>query len=129
MFSVTRWAERPRCTSHSRIPTARLVVAAIAPRAYEPGHLHIFEALSGIDPGEYEDRSAIGDALGEHIRSTPVRQFLLKNLTRDGDTYAWTMNLEAIRASYDEVIGPVDVDAVFDGPTLFVGGADSDFGG
>lgn len=105
----------------------RLVVADIAPRAYEPGHLHIFEALSSIDPGEYEDRSAIDDALAEHLSSTAVRQFLLKNLTRRGDTYAWKMNLEAIRASYEQIIGPVDVEAVFDGPALFVGGGDSHY--
>lgn len=105
----------------------RLIVADIAPRAYEPGHVHIFEALAGIDPGSYEDRSAIDDALAEHLQSIPVRQFLLKNLTRDGDEYAWKMNLDAIRASYENIIGAVDVDGVFEGPTLFVGGANSNY--
>lgn len=105
----------------------RLIVADIAPKAYEPGHLHIFEALSSIDPGQYDDRSAIDAALAEHLSSIPVRQFLLKNLTRDGDAYAWKMNLDGIRAAYNNVIGAIDSEQTFEKPTLFVGGSDSHY--
>ncbi|NNF04466.1 MAG: alpha/beta fold hydrolase, partial [Rhodothermales bacterium] len=105
----------------------RLIVADIAPRAYEPGHLHIFDALESIDPGQYSDRSAIDDALAEHLSSLSVRQFLLKNLTRDGESYAWKMNLKAIRAGYDDVIGAVSSGSRYEKPTLFVGGGNSHY--
>jgi pimeloyl-ACP methyl ester carboxylesterase len=105
----------------------RLVVVDMAPKAYPPHHTDLLEALRGIDPTAYDSRSAIDDALAEDVPSTPVRQFLLKNLHYDGQTYTWQMNLEAIIDHYDRINEAVTADEPYDGPALFVRGERSDY--
>lgn len=105
----------------------RLIVADMAPTAYEPRHTELLDALARIDPSTYDDREAIDAALAEDVPSRPVRQFLLKNLNYDGETYTWTMNLDAIRAHYDNINAALPGDETFDGPTLFVRGGASDY--
>ncbi len=105
----------------------RLIVVDIAPRQYPPHHTDLLEALAQIDPREYEDRDAIDDALAENVPSWAIRQFLLKNLDYDGETYAWRMNLDAIRAHYDEITAALPSGPTFEGPTLFVRGGKSDY--
>ena len=106
----------------------KLVVVDIAPKAYPPHHEPIFAALRGLELSAYESREAIDAALAEDIASWPVRQFLLKNLSLDGQGgYTWQMNLESIYASYEAISGAVDVEGIFEGPALFVRGANSDY--
>jgi len=105
----------------------RLIVVDMAPRAYTPRHTDLLDALARIDPSDYEDRDAIDDALANDVPSWAIRQFLLKNLDYDGEEYAWKMNLDAIRRHYDDINAAVAEDRTFDGPALFVRGADSDY--
>lgn len=105
----------------------RLIVVDIAPSAYPPHHADLLDALARITPADFDSRDEIDAALAEDIPSTPVRQFLLKNLTYEGDSYTWRMNLDAIRAHYDDLTAAVTADTTFDGPTLFVRGEDSDY--
>jgi pimeloyl-ACP methyl ester carboxylesterase len=105
----------------------RLIVVDMAPRAYEPRHTALLEALARIDPTEYDDREAIDAALAEDVSSWAIRQFLLKNLDYDGERYTWKMNLDAIRRHYDDINAAVAEERTFDGPALFVRGADSDY--
>jgi len=103
----------------------RLIVADIAPKEYPPGHEDILDALCGIDPGDYEGRDDIDQALARSIRSAGVRQFLMKNLERGTSGFSWKLNLPVIKESYDLVRGSVDSWDVFNGPTLFVAGGAS----
>jgi pimeloyl-ACP methyl ester carboxylesterase len=105
----------------------RLIVVDMAPRAYEARHRALLDALAGIDPSAYDDRDAIDEALAEDVPSWRIRQFLLKNLDYDGEEYNWKMNLDAIRAHYDDLNAALPPDVTFDGPTLFVRGGDSDY--
>lgn len=105
----------------------RLVVADIAPRAYAPDHAGILKALGAVDPAMHSDREDIDHALAEHISSVPVRQFLMKNLDRDGNAYRWKMNLPAISEAYDHLRGALPSDGSFDGPVLFVAGGESGY--
>ena len=105
----------------------RLIVVDMAPGGYPPRHTDLLEALAAINPSEYDRRSEVDAALADAVPSRRIRQFLLKNLQHDGERYTWQMNLEAIRANYDAIMAPVDGTAMFDGPTLFVRGEDSDY--
>ena len=105
----------------------RLIVADMAPKAYPPHHEDLLDALAGIDPTAYESREAIDAALAADVPSRPIRQFLLKNLDYDGEQYTWQMNLEVIRAQYDEINAALPREASYDGPTLFVRGSESDY--
>jgi Predicted hydrolases or acyltransferases (alpha/beta hydrolase superfamily) len=104
-----------------------LIVVDMAPKAYPPHHTDLMEALARIAPETYEDRDAIDAALAEDVPSRPVRQFLLKNLDYDGDTYTWQMNLDAIRAHYGDITAALPADSTFDGPALFVRGGQSEY--
>ncbi|MEF8815621.1 MAG: alpha/beta fold hydrolase [Salinibacter sp.] len=105
----------------------RLIVVDMAPKAYPPHHTDLLDALARIDPEAYESRDAIDEALAEDVPSWPIRQFLLKNLDYDGDTYSWRMNLDAIRAHYDDITAALPTGATFEGPALFVRGGASDY--
>ena len=105
----------------------RLIVADMAPKAYEARHEPLLNALARIDPSTYEDRDAIDAALAEDVPSRPIRQFLLKNLDYDGERYTWRMNLDAIRRHYDNMNAALPPDETFEGPTLFIRGGQSDY--
>lgn len=105
----------------------RLIVVDMAPKAYPPHHEEILEALDRIDPGEYKDRDEIDKTLAEDVPTWSIRQFLLKNLEYDGEQYSWKMNLDAIRAHYDDLTAAINGDTPFEGPALFVRGGNSDY--
>lgn len=105
----------------------RLIVVDMAPKAYPPKHTDLLEALMQIDPSDYDSRSAIDDALKRSVKSRPVRQFLLKNLDYDGETYTWQMNLDVIAENYGAVNDAITANGTYDGPTLFVRGGASDY--
>ncbi|XP_027887096.1 sn-1-specific diacylglycerol lipase ABHD11 isoform X2 [Xiphophorus couchianus] len=54
-----------------------------------------------------------------------VRQFLLTNLVEENGHYSWRVNLEAIAAHLEEIMSFPRLDTVYEGPTLFLGGASS----
>ncbi len=105
----------------------RLIVADIAPKAYAADHAGILAALGAVDPATHADREGIDRALADHIPSAPVRQFLMKNLDRSGDTYRWKMNLPAISAVYDHIRGALPAEGSFPRPVLFVAGGTSGY--
>lgn len=105
----------------------RLVVVDMAPKAYPSQHEYLFHALRQIDPAEYDRRRDIDAALADQVPDWRMRQFLLKNLVHTGDHYAWRPNLSAIHAQYDKVIKGLPDGGTFDGPTLFVRGAQSNY--
>ncbi|MDQ7041738.1 MAG: alpha/beta fold hydrolase [Rhodothermus sp.] len=107
----------------------RLVVVDIAPRAYEPRHRTILEALQAIDPVRYDSRQAIDQALATYIPEAPIRQFLLKNLQFDAATrrYTWQMDLKGLSRYYDRISAAIDNGRQFTRPVLFVKGARSDY--
>lgn len=105
----------------------RLIVVDMAPRAYPPAHTALLDALARVDPPAYDSRDAIDAALADDVPSWPIRQFLLKNLDYDGDTYTWRMNLDAIRAHYDALTAALPTGPTFEGPAVFVRGGQSDY--
>ena len=107
----------------------RLIVADMTPKAYPPKHTDLLEALMQIDPTAYDSRSEIDDELKTTIKSLPIRQFLLKNLQYDGDTYTWQMNLPAIADNYDAINDALPSETQYNGPTLVVRGGQSDYVG
>ena len=105
----------------------KLIVVDIAPRAYDRGHDEILEAMVSLDLGSYTSRDAIDRALQSRIPDERVRQFILTNLKRlAGGHYVWKINLEVLRAKYDEVTKAQDSALPFPGPALFIRG-DSDY--
>lgn len=106
---------------------ARSVIAAdIAPVAYDPKHRHILDALQQLDLSTVSNRSDADKQLAQFIDTKGVRQFLLKNLRRDDNGYAWRLNLSTLSQCYEEISGAVR-EGTYNGPVLFIKGGDSNY--
>lgn len=92
---------------------------------------HLLGALARID---LDGLDSMGDADRQLARDVPqptLRGFLLQNLRRDLEgRLAWQPNLDVLRRDLPVITGDIPQlggEAVFDGPVLWVAGADSDY--
>jgi esterase len=101
----------------------KLIVVDIAPREYPRLHDELLEALASVNLSAAVSRQQVDDQLSKKIPEHVVRQFLMKNLTRDSTgAFAWKANLDSIRKSYMEIAREITSTIPFPGPTLFVKG-------
>ncbi|RUO22207.1 alpha/beta hydrolase [Aliidiomarina iranensis] len=104
-----------------------LIIADIAPVAYEPSHNSILDALEALDISAIKSRQEADKALADAISEKGVRQFLLKNLYKENNKWQWRMNIEGLRNCYEDLIGEPAQQGQFDAPVLFIRGGDSDY--
>ena len=102
------------------------VFADIAPVAYPAHHNTILDALAALDLKQIKSRSDADKQLSSAIAEKGVRQFLLKNLRKDGDHFAWRLNLSVITDQYDHIAASVSQGS-YAGPCLFIKGGNSDY--
>ncbi|MBD8488366.1 alpha/beta fold hydrolase [Echinicola sp. CAU 1574] len=106
----------------------KLIIADIAPRYYPPHHQSILAGLNAIDMDTLKSRKEADDILAEHIDEIGVRQFLMKSLGRDENRkFVWKVNLPVITEKIDNVGEALHGANSFNGPTLFMRGANSDY--
>ncbi len=107
----------------------RLVVVDISPVTYDHSSLDTIEALEAIDLSRVKTRRDAHVQLMDHITDGPLRDFLLQNLRKEGDGYAWRINLAALKDGLDALHGFPEFhpDVHFDGPAMFIDGAQSNF--
>lgn len=105
----------------------RLIVADIAPVTYERRHDRELEALHALDLEQVSSRSDADRALAEAIPNPAIRQFLLKNLVRTDDGFAWRIPLDTIYRNYADIAAAPASPGPYHGPTLFIRGGDSDY--
>lgn len=103
----------------------RLVVADIAPVAYGHSQAHLIDAMKALDLSGIETRKDADAALAEHVETKEVRSFLLQSL--DVRDRRWALNLDTLDAEMDRIMGWPETEATFDGPALFLSGAESDY--
>jgi esterase len=107
----------------------KIIVADIAPRAYEPHHDSVLKALNAVDFTDINTRKEAEAILSEYITDFGTKQFLLKNIYwREDETkqMAWRFNLETITKEYNNI--GVEVPS-FKSTTksLFIRGQKSDY--
>ena len=102
----------------------KLVVADIAPVAYDHSQVPLIDAMRAVDLSAVERRSDAAAQLAE-VPDDGTRAFLLQSL--DVKAGRWMLNLDALADRMPEIMGFPDVAGTFDGPTLFLTGADSDY--
>jgi esterase len=107
----------------------RLIVVDIAPVAYAHTHLPYIKAKQAVDLDAVERRSEVDLVLQEAIPERSLRNFLMHNLVTEGGRLRWRINLQALHDNMDDLTGyPDDLDGLrYDGPTLFLAGADSHY--
>ena len=107
----------------------KIIVADIAPRAYEPHHDSVLKALNAVDFSEINTRKEAEAILGQYISDFGTKQFLLKNIYwREDETkeMAWRFNLKVITAEYNNI--GVSVPMFFSKTkTLFIRGEKSNY--
>jgi pimeloyl-ACP methyl ester carboxylesterase len=110
----------------------RLAVVDVAPVAYPSGREFVgyIDTMQSMDLSRIERRDQADEALREAVPHPVVRSFLLQNLRRTDDGWHWQVNLDLLGDSMDGLTGwPGERlgDASYDGPVLWIGGADSDY--
>ncbi len=112
-----------------------IIVADISPVTYRPRHDAVLEGLKAVDTAALESRQDADHTLSEYVEEAGVRQFLLKNLMSipadekddSGARYRWRLNLPVIDASYADLSAAPDGEGPYEGPVLFIKGADSPY--
>ncbi len=105
----------------------RLCVSDIAPVRYSHHHSCIIAGLQAVQATQIASRSAADSVLAEYVEEPSVRGFLLKSLARsDKGNYRWRFNVGAIVDCYEN-IAAAPVGESWPGPTLFIGGSNSDY--
>ena len=106
----------------------KLIVVDIAPKSYPVHHDHILEGLTAIKLNQISSRNEADRILSEHVEELDVRQFLLKNLTRnDEGKFEWKINLSAIENHIEEIGEGMQYSGEFKKQTLFIKGARSNY--
>ena len=107
----------------------RLIVVDIAPVEYDHDNLSIINALESINLTLVKTRSDADGYLKRNISDQILRSFLLQNLVFIEDKYEWRINIPIIKANLDKIHGfpSFAQNIFFDGPTLFIAGANSKF--
>jgi esterase len=107
----------------------RLVVVDVAPVAYAHTFAPFIEAMRQVDLGRVNRRSDAELQLQGAVPDAAMRNFLLQNLVKTDAGFVWRVNLEALAANMDELLGfPTPApDAAYGGPTLFIAGGRSHY--
>lgn len=101
----------------------KLIVADIAPVTYNHTQMGPLQAMRDVDMTTVNSRA---DAKAQLNYLDPgVDDFLLQSF--DLKEKRWKLNLDVLAAEMPKIIGFPHVDGTFDGPTLFLSGAESDY--
>jgi pimeloyl-ACP methyl ester carboxylesterase len=116
-------AMRLACDAPERV--GHLLVADIAPKAYTVDPAPV-EAMLAVRLEGVTRRTEVESQMAERIADPALRQFLMTNLERTGNGFAWRLDLRAIRAALPELgRSPVREGDRYDGPVDFFAGGRS----
>ncbi|WP_136637208.1 alpha/beta fold hydrolase [Pseudooceanicola onchidii] len=103
----------------------RLVIADIAPVAYDHSQTDKIDAMEAVDLSAVTRRSDVTARLQELGVSAGYAGFFTQSF--DLAEKRWRFNLRTLRAEMDKLVGFPQVEGRFDGPALFLSGGDSDY--
>ena len=104
-----------------------LIAADIAPVKYPHRHQAVFDGLQNVDLANIRNRQHALEQLSEHIADAATIQFLLKGLYQSENQWSWRFRIEHLIDSYDAIRDWHDTETVYQGPTLFIIGGNSDY--
>lgn len=105
----------------------RLIVADIAPAPSASNYAAILDAMSEVELTGINTRAEADAAFAPYIKDAGMRTFLLQNLRQNSDGFAWRIGLHGIAHSQEALLDFAPPDTAFDGATLFLRGANSDY--
>lgn len=106
----------------------KLVVVDIAPVTYQHSSASYVDAMRAIDVATRASRKDVDDLLSATVPEAGVRAFLLQNLVRQDQGFIWRPNLDGLAEAMPALMTfPSTGDDHFEGPTIFLAGANSDY--
>src|SRR5258708_4561816 len=107
---------------------SRLIVVDIVPKKYIVRHDRLIEGMKAIPLDEISSRAAAEVSMAGYEPDPAVRQFLLKNLSRNSEgKFVWKVNLPIIDQHLQETGEGMIYKGTFEGSTLFINGKKSDY--
>jgi esterase len=107
---------------------SKLVIVDITPKAYPPSQRSLLAALEQLELQGFQSFGEIDAALAPAIPQAPLRQFLMKNITRvPSGGFQWRIDLGSIAKNYDHLTKPIIAAACYDKPALFMRGERSEY--
>lgn len=103
----------------------RLVIADIAPVAYDHTQIQFIEAMRRVDLAKIQKRSDADAQLALSIDDPSLRSFFTQSL--DLKERRWTLNLDTLAKEMPRILSFPEVSGQFDGPTLFLTGNESTY--
>ncbi|WP_145109187.1 alpha/beta fold hydrolase [Cereibacter sediminicola] len=100
----------------------RLVVADVAPVAYDHDQTRNVDVMRGLDPATVATRGDADRKLSEVLPDAGLRAFFLQSLDLKSDPPRWRLNLDLLAAEMPHIVGWPAVEGRFEGPTLFLTG-------
>ena len=110
--------------------TNKLIVVDMSMRQYEDRQMQIdiIKAMMSIDFEQVDSRNSVSELLKHSITDEKVRLFILKNLYRKTrEQLDWRPDLEDIYRNIDNIFIAISSKNVFEGSSLFIQGAESDY--
>ncbi len=119
-----------------------LIIIDIAPKSYvfslnskleTLNHKVIMESMMALNFDGIEDRHQLEQLMVNKIRSSKIRQFILKNVKRQRDnTFNWVLNIKALYNNLEHIMNGFSEDTnigdeITGLPVLFVRGGDSKY--
>lgn len=107
-----------------------LAVVDIAPDSSSHGHSmgQLIGAMQSLDLARLTSRAQADALLASKVPDPDVRGFLLQNLHRRHQAFAWRMNLPMLAEALPAIFGwPAGVEGHYDGPVLWLCGDRSEY--
>lgn len=106
----------------------KLIIADIGPKYYSPHHQEIMAALNAVDFTQKPSRNEVDEIMEKHIADFGTRQFLMKSLYWvEPGQLGFRFNLEVFNQKIENIGTPLPETAVFEKPTLFLRGGNSNY--
>lgn len=105
----------------------RLVVADIAPVAYDHDQTRHVHAMRALDLGGITSRGEADRRLAATVPDPALRAFFLQSLDLKASPPRWKLNLDVLEAEMPRIVGWPGTQGRFGGRALFLTGADSSY--
>lgn len=103
----------------------RLIVGDIAPVTYTHSQMQYISAMRAVDLTQLTRRSDAETKLAELGVERALQSFFTQSL--DVPNKRWRLNLDVLAAEMNKILSFPDLTGQFEGPTLFLSGASSDY--
>lgn len=106
-----------------------LAVVDMSPVRYSHDFAAVLRGFAAVDLAGIRDRAEADAQMAVHVLGDGVRSFLLQNLVKDTNGWAWRLNIAALAAAQGSITDfPAQpLGARFKGPTSFIYGELSDY--